>query len=284
MWGVHVDDYLRRRRRRGEIAVQTERNARAILNDLDRSVGKRLGDLRKRDVERWLEGMDGLSAATKRTRWSCARGFVRWAVAEGILDHDPMAKVQAPRQPRSIPRAMAADRVTRTLAACPNLRGRLIVLLMVQMGLRCCEVAGLDRGDIDWGRWTVRVKGKGGHERVLPIPDEVRAPLEDYVAKTLSRSGPVIRSVRHPSRGLDADTISGMVSRWMDEAGVKMAQRDGVSAHALRHTAATDMLRAGAHLRDVQAALGHAHLQTTEIYLPLIVNGLEEAMAGRRYA
>ncbi len=69
----------------------------------------------------------------------------------------------------------------------------------------------------------------------------------------------------------------------MREAGIKRWSRDGISAHALRHTAATDMLRARAHLRDVQHALGHAHLATTEIYLPLVVHDLREAMGGRRY-
>jgi site-specific recombinase XerD len=69
----------------------------------------------------------------------------------------------------------------------------------------------------------------------------------------------------------------------MSEAGIKRYRRDGVSAHALRHTSATDMLRSGAHLRDVQHALGHAHLATTETYLPLVVHDLREAMGGRQY-
>jgi site-specific recombinase XerD len=69
----------------------------------------------------------------------------------------------------------------------------------------------------------------------------------------------------------------------MWDAGIKRKARDGISAHAGRHTCATDMLRAGAHLRDVQAALGHRHLHTTEIYLPYLVNTLSEAMGGRTY-
>jgi site-specific recombinase XerD len=70
----------------------------------------------------------------------------------------------------------------------------------------------------------------------------------------------------------------------MYRAGINHAAYDGVSAHALRHTAAADMLRSGAHVRDVQAALGHAHLVTTERYLPTLVRGLAETMAGRRYS
>jgi site-specific recombinase XerD len=74
-----------------------------------------------------------------------------------------------------------------------------------------------------------------------------------------------------------------MVGGWIGDAGLKRRAGDGISAHALRHRAATDMLRAGAHLRDVQAALGHVSIATTQPYLPTVVGDLRTAMGGRRY-
>jgi integrase/recombinase XerC len=159
----------------------------------------------------------------------------------------------------------------------------LIVLWMIQAGLRCCEIERLQIGDIDRGRRMARLTGKAGHERFVWLPDELEDALNAYLREYPASSGPLIRSYRRPNMPLRADTISGMVTQWMWEAGIKVAARDGVSAHAGRHTAATDMLLNGASARDVQYVLGHAHLATTERYLPPEVRGIVAAMDGRRY-
>lgn len=283
--GCLVDPYIAGRLRRHEIGKVTARNDRWILRHFADVVGplpvERLG---ARQINRWLESLEMLAPATRRRRFSTVRTFCAYLTAEGRLARNPMANLRGPKQPRSVPRALPATFVAATLAACPDVRARLIVTLMVQLGLRCCEVARLEVGDVDRGRGLVRVRGKGGHERVLPLVEEAQAALDDYRRVHPQTAGPLVRSYLHPQRGLDADTISGLVAGWMALAGVKLARRDGVSAHALRHTCATDMLRAGAHLRDVQQALGHAHLATTEVYLPFVVASLAEAMGGRRYA
>lgn len=150
-------------------------------------------------------------------------------------------------------------------------------------------VSRLSRSDVE--RWlssrpqiAVATQRWGRHGGgVLPISDETWMALTAYLSEHPATSGGLVRSYRQEWRALQADTISGMVSLWMSEAGIKRRPRDGVNAHALRHTSATDMLRAGAHLRDVQHALGHAHLATTEVYLPLVVKDLREAMGGRKY-
>ena len=282
--GALVDPYISGRLRRHEIGVLTARNDRAILRHFVTVVGplpvERLGT---RQINRWLESLERLAPATRRRRFSTVRTFCAHLAAEGRLARNPMANLRGPRQPRSVPRALPAATVAAVLAACPDVRARLIVTLMVQLGLRCCEVARLEVGDVDRGRGLVRVRGKGDHERVLPLVEEAEAALDDYRRVHAQTAGPLVRSYLHPQRGLDADTISGLVAGWMAGAGIKAGARDGVSAHALRHTCATDMLRHGAHLRDVQAALGHAHLATTEVYLPYVVSGLEAAMEGRCY-
>jgi integrase-like protein len=127
------------------------------------------------------------------------------------------------------------------------------------------------------------VNGKGGHQRVLPVSDETWDAVLAYLREHPTTAGPLIRSYLNPHRGVNPAYISTLVGRWMSDAGVKQRSRDGRSAHALRHTAATDMLRAGAHLRDVQQALGHASLSTTQKYLPWVVGSLKEAMSGRTY-
>jgi site-specific recombinase XerD len=282
--GSLTDAYLRERIRRHEITPLSARNIRCSL----RSFAKVFGDrqvrmLSQRDVERWLETRSGLSAATRRSGLSDVRSFCLWLVRRGYVRVDPTAEIPPVKVPRRLPRALPAKRVTKLLSVVPDRRAMLMCLLMVQEGLRCSEVAGLQVGDIDFLDRTARVVGKGGHERFLPLSEETWRALEAYLQEHPATSGPLVRSYLQEWRGLAADTISGMVSNWMSEAGIKRYARDGVSAHALRHTSATDMLRAGAHLRDVQHALGHAHLATTETYLPLVVHDLREAMGGRSY-
>jgi site-specific recombinase XerD len=279
-----IDDYLQMRLRCHEIEWLTARNDRCALRQFAVVCGDDLSGVTPAAGRAWLESLDGLAPATRRRRFSTVRTFCRWAMAEEILTVNPLARLRSPRQPRSIPRALPVDDVARTLRACPDARARLLVVWMVQLGLRCIELARVESGDVDRANGVVRIRGKGGHERILPIVAEALDALDAYLDEEPPRgAGPLVRSRLHPDRGLDADTISGLVAGWMWRAGVKRRRRDGISAHALRHTAATDMLRAGAHLRDVQHALGHAHLATTEVYLPHLVRGLDEAMNGRRY-
>jgi site-specific recombinase XerD len=282
--GGLVDPYVSGRLRRHEITALTARNDRAILRQFASALGPLPAErLQPRHIHHWLETIEALAPATRRRRFSTVRTFCHHLVTEKRLARDPTVGMHGPRQPRTVPRALAAEVVAATLDACPDARARLIVTLMVQLGLRCCEVAALEQGDVDRARGLVRVRGKGDHERILPLVEEARIVLDEYQRVYPATAGPLVRSHLHPQRGLDPDTISGLVVVWMTAAGVKQKPRDGVSAHALRHTAATDMLRAGAHLRDVQRALGHAHLITTEVYLPYVVRGLERAMAGRQY-
>lgn len=227
--------------------------------------------------------MEHLAPSTRRTRLSNVRTMFAWAVKKGYCKRNPAAEVDAPRQPRTIPRALPAEQIRVVLEHCPDARGVLIVTLMVQQGLRCIEVSRLTMGDIDWNNNAMRVIGKGHHERILPIMPETLDALNGYLDEWPAAAGALIRSYMQVHRPLNPGTISRMVSQWMAEAGVKKRARDGISAHAGRHTCATDMLRGGSHLRDVQAVLGHAQLATTEVYLPYVVNGLAEAMEGRSY-
>lgn len=280
-----IAPYLRGRVKRGEVSVLTGRNDWIALRDFAEACGERDPTrISRRDVERWLETYRDLAPGTRRGRFLVVRAFCERMVEQGVMRRNPFHGMKTPREPRRLPRALPAESVARTLAACPDVRARLIVTLMVQEGLRRVEVSRLEVGDIDMAYGTLRVVGKGDHERVLPITDETRQALRDYLGLYPSNAGPLVRSYQYPTRGLHPDTVARIVRTAMEEAGVKALPRDGVTPHALRHTCAADMLRGGANVRDVQAALGHAHLSTTELYLPHLVAPLAEAMGGRSYA
>lgn len=206
------------------------------------------------------------AVATKRGRLSQLRMFCRWAVLDGHFGQDPTLGVRSPRQPRTIPRGLPAADVAKTLAVVPDSRGRLMCFLAVQEGLRVGEISRAEVGDIDRDEKAMLVRGKGGHQRVLPVSEETLRAVAVYLGEFPAASGPLIRSFTDPYRRIDPGYVSTLVSRWMRTAGVKKRAGDGRGAHALRHTMATDLVWSGAHLRDVQAALGHASISTTQMY------------------
>lgn len=219
------------------------------------------------------------AASTRRQRFSTIRGFCQWLVRNGHLDTDPTADLKAPRQPRPVPRAYPSELVARLLEVVPDRRARLIVLLEVQEGLRACEVARLEVGDVDFHDREIRVNGKGARERILPVSDETWEALELYLRQFPAKAGPLIRSYNDPKAGICAAYVVSMMGRWLRAAGV--AEGGG---HGLRHTMATQLLRGGADVRDVQNALGHASLSSTSVYLPFSdAKRLRGVMGGRRY-
>lgn len=259
--------YVQLRHDAHEFADTTARTARQVLDRFCRILGprKRVRSLTRTDIETFLHARQGRSAGTVRVELSAVRAFCRWAAREGLLADDPTAGLRGPRPPRPIPRHLDADEVDALLAAAPDERATLILRLMVDMGLRRCEVARLELADIRDDVAVVR--GKASIERVLPLPGTVRAALAAYLARHPAVAGPLVRSYVHPGRGLTPHTIGDLVTRLMRQVGVKAHGFDGRSPHALRHTAACGLVDRGVDLRFVQEILGHARLSTTSVYL-----------------
>jgi site-specific recombinase XerC len=192
--------------------------------------------------------------------------------------------MKPPRKPRTIPRAMPKADVGRLFDVAPDPRARAIVALGVGCGLRCVEISRLRVEDWDRAGKTLRITGKSGHQRELPVPGLVQQALTNYMVGCPATTGPLIRSYVQRTKSLLPATISDLVASWMALAGVKVGPRDGVSAHALRHTCASDVLDECGDLRVVQEMLGHEHLSTTAIYLRRAgIGKLRDAMEGRRY-
>jgi len=265
------------RLRDGSIAKSSARTLHYTLVVFVQTVGDRpASQLTRRHIEKWREARK-LSPESLRSQLSIIRTWCDWMIAKGYLRRNPTIGTARVPKPRRLPRGLQAQQVAAGLAACPDARARLVLSLMAQEGLRCCEVAGLQLGDVDFGGRTIQVVGKGSHERLLPLTTETLEMLDAYLEEHPGIGGPLVRSYSRPTRGLTAKYISDLVSEWLHDGGVQ------ASGHSLRHTAAGDVLRSGAHLRDVQAMLGHSSLATTQVYLPLLVGDLREAMDGRRY-
>lgn len=284
--GGLTQQWLRGRRDRGELGAHTVKVYRCALDSFAVSYGHRpVRQLGVSDMERWMASRGAIRPSTRRKDMYIVRMFCRWLVRERHIRSNPCDELAPIRRPDSLPRALPHDAIVALFDACPNQRARAIVALMVHLGLRCCEVERLCVEDWDRRDDVIRVRGKNDNERWLPMVPECATELVRYLGHHPAASGPFIRSYADDSRALSAVTISIQVGRWMRDAGLKTYRFDGVSAHALRHTAASDVLDASGDLRVVQEMLGHRHLNTTAIYLRRAsAQKMREAMAGRTYA
>jgi integrase/recombinase XerD len=217
----------------------------------------------------------GLAPASRARALVVARRFGAHLVARGVLARDPAEALATPRARRRLPRVLRQDEVEALLGAAAEadapfaLRDSAMLEVLYGAGLRVSELVSLALGAIDRRSGLVRVRGKGGRERVVPLGEPALAALDAWLAEGRPRFAAAAR------RGTDAVFLTprgAAMTRqnWFARLRV-IARRAGVptervSPHVLRHSFATDLLSGGADLRAVQAMLGHADLATTQIY------------------
>jgi site-specific recombinase XerD len=196
----------------------------------------------------------GLAPATIARRLAAVRAFLRAALGPDRVPETPFA----PRRPRRLPDAPKPGEVDELVDGLHGdgalgLRNRALVELIYSGGLRSAEAVGLDLADVDFEQETIRVLGKGGKERVVPLGEEAAHLVARYLREArpqLARGAcdALFLSVR--GRRLDTSVLRRLVRR----------------PHRLRHAFATHLLEGGADLRTIQELLGHASLSTTQIY------------------
>jgi len=282
-----VHQYLASRRQLQELRPSTLKLHRYVLEDLAYDAGPEMAASRLtlRHIEGWLSSQTcGPSALYNKV--SAVRAFTGWCVARKIMRQDPAANLKGPRRPKGQPRSMKTGDVGKLLEQA-DCRLTVAVLLMVQEGLRVGEVARLTLEDVDDTERLLRVLGKGGKTRFVPLSPETSDAIDGYLTSAPASIGqPLLRSYHDPQLGISSDYLGTLTSRLMKAAGLKRRAYDGRSAHALRHSCANDMLDSGADLRDVQEMLGHDHLSTTaDIYARrhAATKRLREAASGRQY-
>ena len=244
-----------------------------------------VADLSLLTLRAWLADQErrGLSRSTLARRSASARVFTEWAVERGALASDVAARLASPKRSHRLPAVLTADQATAVIDAAAEaavtplgLRDLAIIETLYATGIRVGELVGLDVGDIDLGRRTLRVLGKGGRERTVPFGAPAGRALDAW--RTEGRpeiAGPAAgRAVFVGARGgrIDPRTVRSVVHRTV---GAVEGAAD-IAPHGWRHTSATHVLEGGADLRAVQEILGHASLATTQIYTHVSVERLRK--------
>lgn len=226
----------------------------------------------------------GLSARSTARKLSALRGFFRWALREKLVADDPTVTVERPRLGRALPKTLSEDDVDALLAApdtstALGLRDRAMLEVLYAAGLRVSELVGLTLGQVNQRQGLVRILGKGGKERLVPLGDEALAWLQQY----LHDARPVLMAdgasdILFPSRRGRAMTRQTFWHR-LRHVAVRAGVQKPLSPHTLRHAFATHLLNHGADLRVVQLLLGHSDLSTTQIYTHVAQQRLKDLHA-----
>lgn len=222
-----------------------------------------------------------LSVRTQITRLSAIKGFFRYLFKSGALFHDPAASLEEPRHRQPLPRGILSDAHVLALLKAPDvetplgLRDRAILELLYTTGLRNTELRTLKLTDVDREAGQIHVTGKGTKDRVVPVGKIALNWLTLYLKEArpnllgkrdtglvfLSKNGRIIISLN----------LIDLVRKYGKKAGIPQE----VTPHALRHTCATHLLRAGADIRSIQVLLGHSSLATTQIYTHVEITDLK---------
>jgi integrase/recombinase XerD len=243
------------------------------LRALATFLGHPVGTATVEELERYAAQLraDGLAATTIARRHAAARSYFRHLQLLGRRADNPAAAVPLPRRPKPLPKTLSPGEAERLIQAARGttplaLRDHALLELLYGAGLRVSEAVGLERSGVDLDERLVRVLGKGGKERVVPIG----RPAAEALRRYLSRGRPYLDARHRPEVFLNARggplTRAGAFLILRQIAGKAGLEPERVHPHLLRHSFATHLLEGGADLRSVQEMLGHADLSTTELY------------------
>ena len=228
--------------------------------------------LQAADVRQWLASLrrQHYAAASIARMLSSLRTFFSYLQRQGVVINNPALGIRAPKGEKRLPRTLDVDRAGQLLDQLPadsliEQRDRAMLELFYSSGLRLSELTGLDLPDLDLAAGQVRVLGKGGKQRDLPVGRQARAALQDWLAARaqLAKDPQALfvgeRGARiHPS----------VVRQRLKQAGQQMLGQH-LHPHMLRHSFASHMLESSQDLRAVQELLGHVNISTTQIYTHL---------------
>ena len=270
--------YLATERNASDLTIKAYReDLFGLLEWFDSSLGRspKPDALSPQDLRAYQSALQqaGYARATISRKLASLRSFYRFAMRQGIANHNPAKPLRNPRQQRKLPHVLSSEEVGRLLLApsaetTSGLRDRAMLETMYSAGLRVSELVGLCDGDLDTDEQIVRVRGKGRKERISPLGSYAIRAIKRYAARRIrdpqaddkGRLAPVF--VNRFGRVLTTRSVGRMLEKYIGQAQLDSR----TSPHTLRHSFATHLLDRGADIRSVQELLGHKSLATTQIY------------------
>jgi integrase/recombinase XerD len=262
---------------------------------IDFSGHARLAEAGREDVRRFLAGLSvsGIAAASQARKLSALRQFYGFLYAERIRADNPTDAIEAPKPGRPLPKILSAEDMEAMIATAAqdeSPEGKRLVCIVEMLyggGLRVSELAGLPIAAARAPEGFMRVKGKGGKERLAPLNAAARRTLDAYLAvrEAFMPRGPRRRALAERYLFASRSAEGFLTRRRFHQLLKALALKAGldpakVSPHVLRHAFATHLVEGGADLRSVQTLLGHADIGTTQIYTHVAQDRLSRVVAG----
>jgi integrase/recombinase XerC len=296
----HIDEFIRHLKYERNLSEHTLRNYESDLVQFYDHIAPPDKEGKRRNVE--ISSIDNLTIrdfmaslyeknkkkSSIHRKVAALRTFFRYLCREGILEANPARMVASPRVERKLPNHLTIQDMIRFIET-PELdtvlgkRDRAILEILYASGLRVSELAGLNLSDIDFENQTLRVKGKGRKERIVPFGDHARAAIETYLnvrgellidasRERPDKFDPLALFINYQGTRITTRSVARMIDKYVKIcAGIHR-----LSPHALRHSFATHLLDAGADLRTIQELLGHARLSSTQVYTQVSMEKLIE--------
>ena len=203
------------------------------------------------------------------------RTFFKFLCREQVLEVNPARLVASPRLEKKLPRVLSIDDIVKFIetpetSTVLGKRDRAILEMLYATGMRVAELTGINLSDVDFRHDSVRVRGKGRKERIIPFGSKAKDALQSFLAvrgELLMEAGPdqgdpLAFFLNYQGTRITTRSVGRMIDKYVGEC----AMANNISPHSLRHSFATHLLSAGADLRAIQELLGHARLSTTQIY------------------
>jgi len=216
---------------------------------------------------------------------SMVKGFTRYLKKKDYLVSDPAQRIKLPKIPMRLPKVILSKKEIKILLAAQDIRtntgyrDRIILEILYDTAIRRFEVAGIKLTDLDLEAGYIRIKGKGNKQRVVPLSKRVCTLVKNYILFIRpffikDKDKGYLIAGRWGSQ-MNLSTINDIVRECVKRSGIKKR----ATTHTLRHTCATHMLKNGAPIRHIQEMLGHACIETTQVYTRVTINDLKEIHA-----
>lgn len=215
----------------------------------------------KQDIFRFVKSLEKeFSVATQQRQIVVLRRFFHFLLKEGAIFKNPASHVDPPKKGVQLVRPLTVEEIELLVRACKQPIEKALILTVYASGLRASEAASLTIYDVKEG--SIRVKGKGGKERIVPIAPIALDAIDLYL-KQREDSNPYLFVIR--KKNLKREQILNIIKKIANESGLEK----NVYTHLLRHSFATHLLQGGADLRTIQELLGHSDIRTTNRYTHL---------------